>query len=88
MDVTERRQAEERLQLQLQFSEQLLELSPQPVSMFDARGRYVTVNRAWEEFTGRSRQEVIGREVGFFMPRMNVRCTRPRTASCASRAGA
>jgi PAS domain S-box-containing protein len=68
VDVTERRQAEERLQLQLQFSEQLLELSPQPVSMFDARGRYVTVNRAWEEFTGRSRQEVIGREVGFFMP--------------------
>ncbi|MFN5049509.1 ATP-binding protein, partial [Roseateles sp.] len=68
VDVTERRQAEERVQLQLQFSEQLLELSPQPVSMFDAQSRYVTVNRAWEEFTGRSREEVIGKTVGFFMP--------------------
>jgi PAS domain S-box-containing protein len=68
VDVTERRQAEKRVQLQLQFSEQLLELSPQPVSMFDAQGRYVTVNRAWEEFTGRRRADVIGKAVGFFMP--------------------
>ncbi|UDF36769.1 UNVERIFIED_ORG: PAS domain S-box protein [Shinella sp. XGS7] len=68
VDVTERRQAEERVQLQLQFSEQLLELSPQPVSMFDAQGRYVTVNQAWEEFTGRRRADVIGKAVGFFMP--------------------
>ncbi|MDN3545030.1 ATP-binding protein [Kinneretia asaccharophila] len=68
VDVTERRQAEKRLQLQLQFSEQLLELSPQPISMFDGKSNYAMVNRAWEEFTGRDRRDVVGRPVGFFMP--------------------
>jgi len=44
-------------------------MSPLPVSMFDAEGRYVTVNQAWEEFTGRSRQVTLGQPVGNFMPK-------------------
>ena len=67
VDVTERRHAEQRLQRQLEFTELLLEVSPQPISMFDAQGRYVLVNRAWEELIGRDRRKVIGREVGFFL---------------------
>lgn len=68
MDVTERREAEQRLQRQLGFTELLLEVSPQPISMVDAQGRYVSVNRAWEEFTGRLRHKVLRQQAGFFLP--------------------
>jgi len=67
VDVTERRHAEQRLQRQLEFTELLLEMSPQPVSMVDAQGRYVIVNRAWEALTGRDRSKVIGKDVDFFL---------------------
>ncbi|MCV2364912.1 PAS domain S-box protein [Paucibacter sp. DJ1R-11] len=69
VDVTERCEAQQSLQHQLAFSALLQEMSPLPVSMFDAAGRYVTVNQAWEEFTGRSRFATIGQEVGGFMPK-------------------
>lgn len=68
VDVTERVVAEQRLREQLAFSGLLLELSPQPISMADAQGRYAIVNRAWEDFTGRRRDQVIGQPMGFFMP--------------------
>jgi len=68
VDVTERVLAEHGLKQQLAFSGLLLEVSPQPISMIDAAGRYVVVNRAWEDFTGRPRHTVIGRPMGFFLP--------------------
>lgn len=68
VDVTERFAAESRLQHQLDLVALLLELSPQPTSMVDRDGRYVTVNRAWEQFTGLARAEVIGRPVRPPMP--------------------
>ena len=68
MDITERHVAQRRLQQQLSFTELLLEISPLPISMMDTAGRYVTVNRAWEELTGRARDGVIGQPVGFFLP--------------------
>ncbi|NCT84554.1 MAG: PAS domain S-box protein [Comamonadaceae bacterium] len=68
VDVTERVLAEHGLKQQLAFSGLLLEVSPQPISMTDLGGRYVVVNRAWEDFTGRSRHEVMGHPMGFFLP--------------------
>jgi len=68
VDVTERCEAQQSLQHQLAFSALLQEMSPLPVSMFDVSGRYVTVNQAWEDFTGRSRLATVGQEVGGFMP--------------------
>ncbi|MFX1682061.1 PAS domain S-box protein [Mitsuaria sp. CC2] len=68
VDITDRRAAESRLQHQLDLVALLLELSPQPTSMVDREGCYVTVNRAWEQFTGRSRAEVIGQPVSTPMP--------------------
>ncbi|UXH76512.1 ATP-binding protein [Roseateles amylovorans] len=68
VDVTERFAAESRLQHQLDLVALLLELSPQPTSMVDREGRYVRVNRAWEQFTGRSRHDVIGHQVQPPMP--------------------
>lgn len=60
VDVTERWLAQQSLQAQLAFTELLLEISPLPVSMTGADGTLVTVNRAWEDFVGRPRSEVLG----------------------------
>lgn len=68
VDVTERYEAEARLQQQLHLVALLLELSPQPTSMVDREGCYVTVNRAWEDFTGRRREDVVGRPVDRHLP--------------------
>lgn len=67
VDVSERVAADEQLKHQLAFTGLLLEISPQPVSMFDAQGVYVMVNRAWEELVGRAREDVIGKSVGHFL---------------------
>lgn len=61
IDITERESAEQRLQSQLAFNELLVQGMPLPVSVLDLDARYVTVNAAWEEFTGRRRSDVIGR---------------------------
>lgn len=61
VDVTEREHAQQRLQSQLDFIGQLLEVMPLPVSMLDADNRYLSVNQAWEEFTGRRRADVTGK---------------------------
>lgn len=60
IDVTERWAAQRRLQQQLGFTELMIETMPLPLSMLDLDGRYVIVNQAWEAFTGRSRQDVVG----------------------------
>jgi PAS domain S-box-containing protein len=64
VDVTERVQAQDRLQAQLAFNELLMDNSPLPMSVVGPDGRYERVNRAWEAFTGRRREQVIGRPVG------------------------
>ena len=68
VDVTARWVAQQRLQSQLDFNELLLEMLPIPMAMVDAMGRCVAVNRAWEQFTGRSRAEVTGRPAGADFP--------------------
>jgi PAS domain S-box-containing protein len=60
-DVTGRVVAQQRLQTQLAVTALMLEISPLPLSMLDLGGRYVSVNQAWEDFTGRPRAEAIGR---------------------------
>jgi len=62
VDVTEREQAQQQLQSQLDFIGQLLAAMPLPVSMLDADNRYLSVNQAWEEFTGRRRADVQGHQ--------------------------
>jgi PAS domain S-box-containing protein len=68
IDVSARVASDLQLQHQLAFTGLLLELSPLPVSMFDGSGRYIMVNQAWEDFVGRPRAEVIGSQVGHFLP--------------------
>ena len=68
VDITERLLAEKKLKTQLAFTEQLMDVSPLPKSVTDLDGRYVFVNRAWEDFTGQRRSDVIGRVGGAHLP--------------------
>ncbi|WP_367850201.1 ATP-binding protein [Rhodoferax sp. WC2427] len=67
VDVTQRFAAEQALQHQLGFAASLLEISPTPVATINARGNYTSVNRAWEEFMGLRREQVIGKPGIAFM---------------------
>lgn len=60
VDVTELVAAQTQLRAQLAFSAALVESHPLPVVVRDTMNRYVRVNRAWEAFFGRSRDQVIG----------------------------
>jgi PAS domain S-box-containing protein len=53
--------AQAELRAQLDLTAMILETSPMPVSMLDSRGRYLAVNKAWEDFMWRQRAEVLGR---------------------------
>ncbi|MBU0587733.1 MAG: PAS domain S-box protein [Gammaproteobacteria bacterium] len=67
MNVTSRWLAQQALRQQLAFTELLLEISPQPICMFNNTGRYQMVNRAWENFIGFPRAEVVGLTSSEFM---------------------
>lgn len=51
-DVTDRRLAEEQLRHQKEFLQTMMDNIPLAVSMMDADGRYIWVNRAWERTIG------------------------------------
>jgi PAS domain S-box-containing protein len=67
VDVTERYKAEQALQKQLAFIGLMFELSPLPIATLDAGGRYISVNRAWENFMGQTHHTATGRMSGYFM---------------------
>lgn len=46
---------------QVKFTDDLIELNPNPIFRVDAQGRYVKVNRAWELLFQRRREDVIGK---------------------------
>ncbi|CAN5615190.1 hypothetical protein BH11PSE7_BH11PSE7_18720 [soil metagenome] len=53
--------SQRQLQAQFELTALVLEISPMPVSMTDRHGRYLAVNRAWEEFMWLDRGDVIGK---------------------------
>lgn len=68
-EVAARQQAEATLHDQLEFVRTLLETIPNPVFYKDRVGRYTGCNRAFEEFMGRSREEIMGKTVQALGPR-------------------
>lgn len=68
VDVSDRLQAEQRLQAQLAMTQLLLDVSPVPVAHADAGGRLVAVNQAWESFFGVSRTHALGRPASAYQP--------------------
>lgn len=68
VDVTARVHAEDRLKAQLARSDLVFEASPLPLSLADEAGRLVAVNRAWEQFRGLPRGQVLGQPVRDIVP--------------------
>jgi two-component system, sensor histidine kinase and response regulator len=62
-DITERKQAADRLTEQLAFIDALVESIPIPIYVKDHERRYVRVNRAYCEMFGLPRERLIGRTV-------------------------
>jgi PAS domain S-box-containing protein len=68
VDVTARWEAQQRLQAQIVFQELLLETNPLPILVADTQGHVMQVNRAWEDYKGRTRQAVTGLQLWSFLP--------------------
>jgi len=51
----------QKLQDQTKFTENLIEFNPSPIFRKDAAGRFVSVNRAWEQLAGRKRGDILGK---------------------------
>ena len=67
VEVTAQRIAQDRLRAQLALTELLLDVLPVPLSILDAKGRYTSINQAWQEFSGRHRDDVVGRPARSFL---------------------
>ncbi len=50
-----------KLRDQVKFTDDLIELNPNPIYRKDAQGRFVVVNRAWEQLLQHKREDVIGK---------------------------
>ncbi|HEY8876557.1 MAG TPA: ATP-binding protein [Roseateles sp.] len=66
-DVSGLVRAQAELRAQLGLARSLLASSPLPMSVLDSDNRYLDVNRAWEQFTGRRRNEVLGRKAASYL---------------------
>jgi PAS domain S-box-containing protein len=62
-DITERKQAEEKLQNSLQFSETLINTLPIPMFYKDAAGKYLGCNAAFSSFVGKTPEDLKGKTV-------------------------
>jgi PAS domain S-box-containing protein len=63
IDMTERRAQDEQLRNQFKFINDLVESVPVSVAMRDTEGRYLLVNRSWEQYFGARREDVLGHTV-------------------------
>ena len=66
-DVSGLMHAQAELRAQLGLARSLLASSPLPMSVLDTANRYLDVNRAWEQFTGRRRDEVLGQRAASYL---------------------
>ena len=62
-DVTDRKQAEAELRQQKDYLNSLLETIPNPVFYKDNQGKYTGCNRAFEDFIGKPRSDIVGKTV-------------------------
>ena len=60
-DITERKRAEEELRKNRTFLSDMIENSGTLICVKDREGRYEMVNRKWEEVTGLTREDTIGK---------------------------
>jgi PAS domain S-box-containing protein len=71
-DISKEKEAQAALLEQIHLVQELLDRIPVPVFYKDAGGNYLGCNRAFEELSGRSRDEITGRQVSdIWPPRMS-----------------
>jgi PAS domain S-box-containing protein len=68
-DITEQKLMRERILDQYQLLNSLIQTIPCPLFYKNAEGKYTGCNRAFEEFLGRKREEIIGKDVFELAPR-------------------
>ncbi len=68
-DITERNKSREKIKGQLEFNTTLLDTIPSPVFYKDANGHYSGCNKAFEELTGHTQEEILGKSVAEIMPK-------------------
>ncbi len=59
----ERKRVDDNLKDNLSFLQTLIDTIPNPLFYKDIKGEYLDVNRAFEEFYGKTREEIIGKTV-------------------------
>ena len=68
-DITERKRVEESLKETSAFLNTLMNAIPAPLFYKDTDGRYIGFNKSYEEFYGKTRQELVGKTVFDIAPR-------------------
>jgi PAS domain S-box-containing protein len=68
-DITDRVRVADRLRETAARLQAVLDFTPASISMRDAEGRYVLVNRHWEAISGATAEEAIGRTAGDVLPK-------------------
>lgn len=68
-DITDRKYYEQQVKEQKEFLETLMQTIPSPVFYKSNSGKYIGCNKAFEEFVGFSREEIIGRTVYDISPK-------------------
>jgi PAS domain S-box-containing protein len=68
-DISARKKAEEALQDQICFLQQLIDSIPNPVFYKDTKGIYLGCNRAFQEFAGCTKEQIIGKTIFEIVPR-------------------
>jgi PAS domain S-box-containing protein len=86
-DVSGLMRAQADLRAQLGLARSLLASSPLPMSVLDGDNRYLDVNRAWEQFTGRRRSEVLGRKAAGYLRADEASLHNARDAELLARGG-
>jgi PAS domain S-box-containing protein len=62
-DITERKEAEEKIRRQAEFLQLMIDTVPYPVFYKDRSGRYLGCNRTFEQFYGTLREQIAGKTV-------------------------
>ena len=62
IEIVEKERAEHALNEQFQLLQHLIDTIPNPVCYKDNHGRYIGCNRAFEDFLGLSREQIIGKD--------------------------
>lgn len=69
IEIRQRRWTEEELRFQIKFQQSLMETAPIPVFVKDLKGRYISVNPAFESIVGRKAEALLGRTASEVHPK-------------------